>query len=533
MLEVINLSTLISNATEQWQTIVNNISFKINPGEVFALIGESGSGKSITALSLTRLLPAKAAYSKESKVLLHGQDILNLPEKDMRKIRGADIAMIFQDPMASLNPIFTVGQQIVEVLKLHRELYGRQAYIEALRLLDAVKITNPVRRLDSYPHELSGGMQQRVMIAMALACKPSLLIADEPTTALDVTTQASILALLQDLQQQEGMAMLLITHDLAIASQVANRIAVMQSGMIVEQNTSKNFFAKPQNPYSIKLLQSLPSMLQLKQIKISAIEEILHVKDLKVYFPVKKGLFRRTVDYIKAVDGIDFNLYKGQTLALVGESGSGKSTVAKAILALLKEARGEVDYNGQNLLTLSKKQWLLNRHELQIIFQDPFSALNSKLRVLDSLEEGMKIQNRLTPQERLAKIDALLLQVGLKPEYKWRYPHEFSGGERQRLCIARALTVDPKIIICDEPTSSLDVSVQAQVLSLLLKLQQEHNLTYLFITHDLNIVRLLAHEVAVMKEGKIVEFGKTIEVLNNPRNPYTQSLLAAVPKLAY
>ncbi|HSX20201.1 MAG TPA: ATP-binding cassette domain-containing protein, partial [Gammaproteobacteria bacterium] len=366
---------------------------------------------------------------------------------------------------------------------------------------------------------------------MALACKPSLLIADEPTTALDVTTQASILSLLKELQHNEGLAMLLITHDLAIAAQMADRIAVMQAGVIVEQNSTKKFFAAPQHSYSIKLLKSLPSMLQLQRTPASESAELLTVKDLRVYFPIKKGLFRKTVGYVKAVDGIDFSLHQGQTLAIVGESGSGKSTVAKAVLALLKEATGDVQYADQNLLTLNQQQWRKYRADIQIIFQDPYSSLNSKLRVIDSLEEGMRVQGKLSAAERIAKIDELLLQVGLKPEHKWRYPHEFSGGERQRICIARALTVDPKIIICDEPTSSLDVSVQAQVLSLLLKLQQERNLTYLFISHDLNVVRLLAHYVLVMKDGRIVERGITKQVLDNPQNEYTVKLLSAVPRL--
>lgn len=530
MLEIYNLSTWIQN-NAQWQKIVDDISFTINPGEVFALIGESGSGKSMTALSIMRILPNRASYLPESKILLNGQDLLNLPEKNMRAIRGADIAMIFQDPMTSLNPIFTAGQQIVEVLQLHRNMYGRYAYIEALRLLEAVKISDPVRRFNNYPHELSGGMQQRIMIAMALACKPSLLIADEPTTALDVTTQAQILALLKELQAQENMAMLLITHDLAIASQMADKIAVMQTGKIVEQNTSSAFFAAPKHPYSQKLLNSLPAMLDFKQVEKPQPQEILSVADLKVYFPIKQGILRRTVDYIKAVDGISFKLYSGQTTAIVGESGSGKSTVAKAILNLLPQIQGSVEYAGQNLLSLTQNEWRAFRSDLQIIFQDPYSSLNSKLRIIASLEEGMKLHGKFTQTERYAKIDQLLQQVGLNPEYKWRYPHELSGGERQRVCIARALTVDPKIIICDEPTSSLDVSVQAQILKLLIKLQQERNLTYLFISHDLTVVRLLAHSVAVMKEGKIVEHGSTEQVLQAPQNSYTKALLAAVPHL--
>lgn len=530
MLEVSNLSTWIKTQEED-RKIVDNISFEINSGEVFGIIGESGSGKSITALSLMRILPANASYGKKSQIYLHGRDILNIPEKGMRAVRGADIAMIFQDPMTSLNPIYTAGQQIVEVLRLHRNIFGRYAYIEALRLLEAVKLPDPNRTFNSYPHELSGGMQQRVMIAMALACKPSLLIADEPTTALDVTTQAQILKLLKELQQTENMAMLFITHDLAIASEIADRIAVMQHGKIVEQNTAKKLFAAPQNAYSQKLLHSLPSMLNLQLKSVANSQVILNVTDLQVHFPIKEGLFRRTAGYIKAVDGVDFKLYAGQTLALVGESGSGKSTVAKAVLALLPQASGNVEYAQQNLLKLSPRELLQYRSDLQIIFQDPYSSLNSKLRIVESMDEGMRAQHKLTKEQRYAKIDELLMQVGLSPEYKWRYPHEFSGGERQRICIARALTVDPKILICDEPTSSLDVSVQAQVLKLLLKLQQERNLTYLFISHDLNVVSLLAHHIGVMQHGRIVEYGITQQVINNPKNEYTKTLLNAVPRI--
>lgn len=532
MLTVSNLSTWIKNDQQQQIRIIDDINFTINSGEVFAIIGESGSGKSMTALSIMRILPALASYDTSSKIILEHQDLLNLAEKDMRKIRGAAIAMIFQDPMSSLNPIFTAGQQIVEVLKLHRNLNGRYAYIEALRLLESVKIPNPVRTFKNYPHELSGGMQQRIMIAMALACKPSLLIADEPTTALDVTTQAQILQLLKELQVQENMAMLLITHDLAIASQMADHIAVMQHGKIVEQNTCRNFFAAPQNPYSQKLLNSLPSMLKTERQPVAQPQAMLQVRDLRVHFPIKEGVFRRTVGFVKAVDNVTFNVVRGQTLAIVGESGSGKSTIAKAVLALIPQATGVVEYSSKNLLQLSTQELQTFRSDLQIIFQDPYSSLNSKLRIVDSLEEGMLLQKKLTKEQRHAKIDELLLQVGLLPEYKWRYPHQFSGGERQRICIARALSVDPKIIICDEPTSSLDVSVQAQVLKLLLKLQKERDLAYLFISHDLTVVGLIAHNIAVMKEGKIVEYGTTKQVMEHPQHVYTKALLAAVPTLA-
>lgn len=531
MLEVQNLSVLIENQQTGWTQIIKDINFSISTGEVLAIIGESGSGKTMTGLSLLRLLPQSAAFKPETKILLHDVDLLTIPEKDMQKVRGADIAMIFQEPMNSLNPIYTAGQQVVEVLNIHRKMYGQVAINEALRLLDAVQIGNPLRCFNSYPHELSGGMQQRVMIAMALACKPSLLIADEPTTALDVTTQAAILSLLRDLQREENMAMLLITHDLAIAWQMADRIAVMHNGNIVEQNAKDQFFISPKDPYTQKLLKSTPAELHFPNNTPVVQEVVLEVQDLQIDFPIKRGLFRRQVEILRAVDKVSFNLLQGQTTGIVGESGSGKSTVAKAILGLNPLAQGAVLYKNLNLLRLSPAQWRPYRSIIQIIFQDPYSSLNAKLPILESLQEGMRLQKKYTTAQMHDKIDALLTTVGLKPEYKWRYPHEFSGGERQRICIARALTVDPKIIICDEPTSSLDVSVQAQILELLLKLQREQDLTYLFITHDLNLIRLMASHVVVMKEGRIVEEGSTTQIFADPKSPYTQELLNAMPKL--
>jgi peptide/nickel transport system ATP-binding protein len=531
MLEVKNLSLKLQSSKSESFTIVDDITFNINAGEVFALIGESGSGKTLTSLSVMRILPHKIGYSKSSQIIFQGQDLLNITENNMRSIRGAGIAMIFQDPMTSLNPIATIGKQIIEVLRLHRGIKGRLAYIETLRLLEAVKIPDPTRRFYNYPHELSGGMRQRVMIAMALACKPSLLIADEPTTALDVTTQAQILHLLKELQKKENMAILLITHDLAIAAQIADRIAVMQRGKLVEQNSTREFFAAPQNAYSKKLLASVPDNLLAQTSSDQAQTKILEVSNLRVYFPIKQGVLRRTSGYTKAVDDINFALYAGKTLAIVGESGSGKSTVAKAVLALLPEATGKVEFSEHNLLQLANERLRKYRTEIQIVFQDPYTSINPKLRVIDSLEDGLIMQGKLSAAARQQKIDALLEQVGLNPKAKYRYPHEFSGGERQRLCIARALSVDPKIIICDEPTSSLDVSVQAQVLKLLLDVQRDKNISYLFISHDLKVVGMLAHQIAVMQAGKIVEHGATQTILNNPQHPYTQKLLAAVPKI--
>ncbi len=533
MFKIANLSTEILDDQQQYKQIINNISFDIEAGEVFALIGESGSGKTMTALSIMRLLPNTARFFNNSEIILHGKNLLNLPEKTMRTIRGADIGMIFQDPMTSLNPVLTIGSQIAEVLRIHRQLVGRQSYIEVLRLLDAMRIPDAVRRYNSYPHELSGGMKQRVMIAMALACKPSLLIADEPTTALDVTTQAQILKLLQEIQRQENMAMLLITHNLAVAAQLADHIAVMQNGRIVEQNTREKFFNSPQHAYSRKLLTSLPALIDLPNHDLQQESKVLlQVQDLKVYFPIKQGLFRRTTGYVQAVDGVSFELNAGETLALVGESGSGKTTVAKAILGLYKEASGTIEYAGQNLLDFKSKQIRSLRNDIQIIFQDPYSALDPKLRINESLAEGLIAQGKFkTSKDCSALLDELLVQVGLNPEFKMRFPHELSGGERQRVCIARALTVEPKIIVCDEPTSSLDVSIQAQIINLLHSLQTAKNLTYLFISHDLMLVNLLAHKVAVMYKGKIVEYGPVQAVLTNPQHEYTKQLMTANLKI--
>lgn len=522
MLEIVNLSIFVDDKQQSYK-IVDQINISINHGEIFSLIGESGSGKTMTALSLLRLLPQNMFFGKESKIIFQQQDLLNISENQMQRIRGANISMIFQDPMTSLNPVFTIGSQILEVLKIHRGLTGNAAHTETFRLLDAVEIVDSTQRFNSYPHELSGGMRQRAMIAMALACKPNLLIADEPTTALDVTTQKQILVLLKRLQQSENMSMLLITHNLRIAAKMSDQIAVMQNGKIVEQNKSSNFFKAPQHDYSQKLLNGAD--LSTKCLTNNHAIPILDINNLKVYFAIKRGLFRRTIGIIKAVDNIAFSLFQGQTLAIVGESGSGKSTLAKAVLGLIHNAEGNVEYNKQNLLQMNKADWALIRADLQMVFQDPYSSLNPKMRIIDILEDGMIVQGKLTAKERQLKVDALLKQVGLDIDYKWRYPHEFSGGERQRICIARALSVDPKIIICDEATSSLDVTTQAQILNLLLDLQANHKLSYLLITHDFKVVSKMAHKVAVMYRGQIVEYGDTKDILDNPQNSYTKELL--------
>jgi len=583
---------------------VDGVTFTIEKGETFALLGESGCGKSMTALAILGLLPAPGGRVVDGKIMLDGDDLTSFSEVAMRDIRGNKIAMIFQEPMSSLNPVLTVGEQIGEVLRRHKGLSGSEEIERTVELLDSVGIPAPEQRINEYPHQLSGGMKQRVMIAIALAGDPELLIADEPTTALDVTIQLQVLSLLKDLQKKTGMALMLITHDLGVAAQMADHIGVMYAGQMVEMSDSQTFFKNPVHPYSQKLFRALPDMdkraLKLDVIQgtvpslneefrgcrfaprcelkeqqcettepqwqqlenangarchlagqgvtlaektmashnVSAVREksdspILEVSDLKVYFPVQRGLFRRTVANVHAVDGIDLNLQRGRTLALVGESGCGKTTVGKGILQLLRRyTSGNVSFEGQSLMELGGELLRKRRSDIQIIFQDPYSSMNPRMRVFDIVEEGMLAQG-LYPNvsERSKRIEQLLEQVGLTADMKYRYPHEFSGGQRQRICIARALAVDPKLIVCDEPTSALDVSVQAQILNLLKDLQDSLGLSYLFITHDLSVVAYLAHEVAVMYLGRIVEQGPVEDVLSAARHPYTRALLSAVPKL--
>ena len=513
---------------------VDGVDFRIEPGETFALLGESGSGKSVTALSITRLLPRTAEIS--GAVVFNGMDLLALPKKEMRSFRGRHIAMIFQEPQTSLNPALTVGMQIGETLGQHRNLTGRAQKERVIELLEAVEIPDPALRMREYPHQFSGGMKQRVMLAMALAGEPDLLIADEPTTALDVTTQARILALLKKIQRDMGMAMLFITHDLAVASQVADRVAVMNKGKLVETASTRQFFSRPQHPYSKQLLDSLPDASKNIErdtgVVLSAQEPMLRVSGLTVHFPVQKGLFGRPAGYLRAVDGVSLELAQGRTLAVVGESGSGKTTLGKGILQLLKPAGGAVFLMGDNLSDLSASQLRQRRADMQVVFQDPFSSMNPLMMVKDIIEEGMSTlgtENNAAHRQNL--VDQLLIQVGLEPDHKYRYPHEFSGGQRQRICIARALAVRPKLLVCDEPTSALDVTVQARILELLASLQEELGLAYLFITHNISVVASFAHEVAVMYRGRIVEQGATGTVLTSPRHEYTKNLLAAVPTI--
>ena len=538
LLDVVNLKTSFGEG-DSAEAAVDNISFSINKGETFALLGESGSGKSITALSIMRLLPA-AARINQGNIFLDGKDLLALPEFTMRDIRGRRIAMIFQEPQTSLNPVLTVGQQIGETLKRHKNMRGVVQRRRSIELLESVGIPEAERRISEYPHQFSGGMKQRIMIAIALAGEPDLLIADEPTTALDVTIQAQVLDLLRQIQKDTGMAILFITHDLAVASEMADDVAVMRYGKIVEQNSRDSFYANPVHPYSRELFDALPSRskrdAEAKSVQTRTDRDdghtLLKVRDLKVHFPIKKGLLKKTVGFVRAVDGVSIDIYSGQTFAMVGESGSGKTTFGKGILQLLHASDGRVVFDGQELTQLKGKALRQKRSDIQIIFQDPYSSMNPRMMIADVIAEGMIAQGiGGSKQQRLKRVDELLEQVGLEPSHKSRYPHEFSGGQRQRICIARALAVEPKLIVCDEPTSALDVSVQAQILELLKDLQKNMDLAYLFITHNISVVEYLAHYVAVMYQGRIVEQGTVDEVLTNPQDPYTQKLLAAVPRL--
>lgn len=514
------------------KTVVNNISFDIYAGETFALVGESGSGKSITALSIMRLLPPNATLQVQ-KLKWQQQDLASLSETDFCKIRSRRIAIIFQDPMSSLNPVMTIGEQIAEVLILHFLVEKSQIRQEVIALLKQVEIPDPERRIDEYPHQMSGGQRQRVMIAIALAGKPELLIADEPTTALDVTIQAQILRLLKSLQQKTGMALWIISHDLALMSNIADRIAVMQLGNIVETALAPQFFKYAQHPYSLKLLAALPNMSSCLNKSVSSAKVLLKIEDLKVYFPIRKGLLKSVVGHVKAVDGVSFELQEGKTLALIGESGCGKTTLGKNLLNLTIKGQGSVIFNGINLRNLTGESLRKKRAEMQIIFQDPFAAMNPRMLVENIVEEGLRaLRPEINATQRKQRVKKLLNQVDLPEDAALRYPHEFSGGQLQRICIARALAVEPKLIICDEPTSALDVSVQAQIIQLLKQLQKDHGIAYLLITHNFGVVAEMADDVAVMYAGKIVEQGQVKSILMDPQHPYTRALLNAAPQLA-
>ncbi|HDS1819624.1 TPA: ABC transporter ATP-binding protein [Pseudomonas putida] len=508
---------------EQVNRVVDGISFDIRKGETLALVGESGSGKSVTAHSILRLLPYPLARHPSGSIRYEGKDLLQQNEKTLRHIRGNRIAMIFQEPMTSLNPLHSIEKQINEILLLHKGLTGKEATARTLELLELVGIPEPLKRLKALPHELSGGQRQRVMIAMALANEPELLIADEPTTALDVTVQLKILDLLKELQARLGMALLLISHDLNLVRRIAHRVCVMQRGQIVEQAECATLFSAPQHHYTQMLINAEPSG-QPAHNPVGA--PLLEVDDLKVWFPIKKGFLRRTVDHVKAVDGINFSLPQGQTLGIVGESGSGKSTLGLAILRLIS-SQGGIRFHGQNLEALNQQQVRPLRREMQVVFQDPFGSLSPRMCVADIVGEGLRIHRMGTAEEQEAAIIAALEEVGLDPRTRHRYPHEFSGGQRQRIAIARALVLKPALILLDEPTSALDRTVQRQVVELLRSLQQKYNLTYLFISHDLAVVKALSHQLMVIKQGQVVEQGDAQAIFHAPQHAYTRQLLEA------
>ncbi len=588
---------------------VDGVSFSIPKGSTFALVGESGCGKSMTALSIIQLVPGPAGFIAGGEVLLNGSEITRLPEREKRELRGNKISMIFQEPMTSLNPVFTVGYQTVEAIRLHQKKSAAEAKAAAIDMFARVGLPDPQTLFDEYPHRLSGGMRQRVMIAMALACKPDLLIADEPTTALDVTIQDQIIRLIKDLKDSMRMAVLLITHNLALVYRNAESVCVMYAGKVAEMTGTDELFKNPMHPYTVKLLRSIPGYEKrgllldtipgsvppatdyppgchfsgrcpremegcaaipptlveripghlvschlhdpgfmnqphsrplrheqgtLPQVQRPAVERkpLLEVRDLKTYYPVRKGLLKRIKGYVKAVDGIDLSVSRGMTLALVGESGCGKTTAGKSVIRLIRPDGGKIVFEGEDILNLSERALKPMRSKAQIIFQDPYSSLNPRLMVRETIEEGLKtLKPGMDRKERLEKIKWVLDRVGLAPEMMYRYPHEFSGGQRQRIGIARAIAVDPEFIVCDEAVSALDVSVQAQILNLLKSIQRDTGISYLFITHDLAVVEYIADEVAVMYMGHIVERGETETIFSNPVHDYTKKLLNAIPKL--
>ncbi|MEE9213374.1 MAG: ABC transporter ATP-binding protein [Thermodesulfobacteriota bacterium] len=594
LLEVKNIRTYFE-VDEGEIKAVDDISFQLKQGETLGIVGESGSGKSVTALTIMRLL-AETAQIESGEISFFGRDLVKLPIPELRNIRGKEISMIFQEPMTSLNPVFTVGSQIMEAILTHQNVSKSEAKDRTISLFREVGIPDPEERIYSYPHEMSGGQRQRVMISMALSCNPKLLIADEPTTALDVTIQSQILDLLRSLRDNRDMSILFISHDLGVIAEIADYVAVMYRGKIVEYNSLLEIFSNPKHPYTKGLLACRPKLdsefsrlptvddfMEVKEINgnieifdkspedISSLSKtieknvklihprsvisdmgypvndferdsrnrfvennekpLLSVKDLKVYFPIKKGLLMKTVGYIKAVDGINFDIYRGQTLGLVGESGCGKTTTGRSILNLISPTSGSICFDGIDLLSIDSDNMRNLRKRMQIIFQDPYGSMNPRMNIETILTEPLTIHGiGSSKRERRDIVVSLLEEVGLQSEYLRRYPHEFSGGQRQRICIARALTVNPDFIICDESVSALDVSVQAQVLNLLKDLQEKHSLTYIFISHDLNVVKFMSDMIAVMNEGKIVEFGPSEYIYKNPSNTYTKRLIESTPK---
>ena len=504
---------------------VDRVSFDIAKGETVALVGESGSGKSVSALSVLKLLPYPSASHPSGEVLFHGEDLLAKDEKALRRVRGNKITMIFQEPMTSLNPLHTIEQQVGEVLSLHQGMGAAQARARILELLHEVGIREPEKRLGAYPHQLSGGQRQRVMIAMALANEPELLIADEPTTALDVTVQAQILELLARLKASKGMSMLFITHDLGIVRRISDRVCVMTGGKIVESGPTAEIFANPQHAYTKHLLAAEPK--GSPPAADPSAETVMKGEDVRIWFPIKQGLMRRTVDHVKAVDGVDVDVRAGETLGVVGESGSGKTTLGLALTRMIG-SEGSIDFRGRDISRLSFAGMRPLRKEIQIGFQDPFGSLSPRMSVTEIIEEGLRIHEpKLSAEERDARVVGAMQEVGLDPATRHRYPHEFSGGQRQRIAIARAMVLNPRFVMLDEPTSALDMSVQAQVVDLLRDLQKRHNLAYLFISHDLKVVRALANNVIVMRNGKVVEAGTAEQIFTRPQSDYTKALIAA------
>lgn len=577
LLEVKNLVTEF-RTEEQTVKAVNNISFTLHKGETIGIVGESGSGKSVTSLSVMRLIPNPPGRIASGEIIFHSKtkgsvDLTKLTEKEMRAFRGNEIAMIFQEPMTSLNPVFTCGDQVMEAIMLHQKISKQDAKAKTIELFKEVQLPRPEKIFDTYPHQISGGQKQRVMIAMAMSCNPSLLIADEPTTALDVTVQKTILELMQKLQQEHEMGLMFITHDLGVIAELADKVVVMYKGKIVEQGNVMDIFSNPQHPYTKgllacrpplnKRLHVLPTVSDFMRIEadgtvtesdksvkevtdklvvtaeerekhlkeIYSQQPVLQIKNVKTYFPISKGIFGRTTDYVKAVDDVSFDVYPGETLGLVGESGCGKTTLGRTILRLIEPTAGEIIYKGKNIAELSAKELREIRKDMQIIFQDPYSSLNPRITIGEAIMEPMKVHGILgNDKERKERVLELLYRVNMPAEHFYRYPHEFSGGQRQRICIARALALNPQFIICDESVSALDVSVQAQVLNLLNELKKEFKFTYIFISHDLSVVKFMSDRMVVMNKGKIEEMGYADDIYANPQTEYTRKLISAIPK---